>query len=109
DGIQQLRALPAHDGCSEPGVRPEAAEAAEERDQRARPASRQDPADRGVPQTEAAPALGWTAAAGRDGTRDRARAAGLPHGRAALEPRREAPRPDARGDPPAPAPPRGRA
>ena len=40
------------------------------------------------------------------GARDRARAAGVPDGRAALEPRREAPRPDARGDREAPARPR---
>ena len=43
-------------------------------------------------------ALGRAAAARRDGPRDRARAAGVPDGRAALEPRREAPRPDARRD-----------
>ena len=43
-------------------------------------------------------ALGRAAPAGRDGPRDRARAAGVPDGRAALEPRREAPRPDARRD-----------
>ena len=36
------------------------------------------------------------AAARRDGPRDRARAEGVPHGRAALQPRRKAPRRDAR-------------
>ena len=47
------------------------------------------------------------AAAGRDGPGDRARAARLPDGRAAVEPRREAARPDARRDRPDPARPRG--
>ena len=45
---------------------------------------------------EAARALGRPAAAGGDGPGDRARAGGVPHGRAAVEPRREAPRADAR-------------
>ncbi len=48
-------------------------------------------------------ALRRPAPARRDGPRDRPRAAGVPHGRAALEPRREAARPDARGDREAPA------
>ncbi len=41
-------------------------------------------------------AVGRSAPARRDGSRDRARAAGLPDGRAAVEPRREAPRRHAR-------------
>ena len=41
-------------------------------------------------------ALRRSAAASRDGPRDRAPAEGIPHGRAALEPRREAPRRHAR-------------
>ena len=61
------------------------------------------PPDRGVPEAQAARALGRSAAARRDGARDRARAAGLPDGRAAVEPRREAARADARRDPPAAA------
>src|SRR5262245_36785836 len=48
-------------------------------------------------------ALRRPAPAGRDGPRDRARAAGIPDGRAALEPGREASRADAGRDPPAPA------
>ena len=43
-------------------------------------------------------ALRRPAPAGRDGPRDRSPAAGLPDGRAALEPRRQAARPDARRD-----------
>ena len=49
-------------------------------------------------QQEAAHAIRRTAPARRDGSRDRARAARVPHGRAAVEPRREAPRADARRD-----------
>ena len=44
---------------------------------------------------EAADAVRRPAPAGGDGSGDRARAAGVPDGRAALEPRREAPRADA--------------
>ena len=55
---------------------------------------------------EAADALGRPAAAGGDGPGDRARAAGVPDGRAALEPRRQAPRADARRDRADPARPR---
>ena len=49
-----------------------------------------------------------SAPARRDGPRDRARAAGVPDGRAAVEPRREAARRDARRDPAHPAQPRRR-
>ena len=56
-----------------------------------------DPRPRAVPQAQAARALGRPAAAGGDGPRDRPRAGGVPDGRAAVEPRREAPRADARG------------
>ena len=48
-------------------------------------------------------ALRRPAPAGGDGPGDRPEPAGLPHGRAALEPRREAARPDARRDRQAPA------
>ena len=48
-----------------------------------------------VPAAQARPALRRPAAARRDGPRDRARAERLPDGRAALQPRREAARPDA--------------
>ena len=49
---------------------------------------------------QAARALGRPAAARRARPRARARPAGVPHGRAALEPRREAARADPRRDPP---------
>ncbi len=66
--------------------------------ERAREAHRRDPRAGGAASAAPAPALGWPAAAGRDGAGDDPRAAGLPDGRAALEPRREAPHADARGD-----------
>ena len=59
-------------------------------------------------EAQAARALRRPAPARRDGARDRARAAGVPDGRAALEPRREAARADARRDREAPARPRRR-
>ena len=42
-----------------------------------------------VPRAQAQGPLGWSAPAGRDGSRDRPQAAGLLHGRAAVQPRRE--------------------
>ena len=61
---------------------------------------------RGAPRPEAARALRRPAPARGDGPRDRAPAEGVPHGRAALEPRREAARADARRDLAAPERPR---
>ena len=89
--------------AAEPRLRPQAAQAAEEGGQRARAAGGEDSPDRGVPEAQAAGALRRPAAARGDGPRDRARAAGVPDGRAALEPRCEAARADAGRDPPAPA------
>ena len=51
-----------------------------------------------VPRPQAQGALRWPAPARRDGPGDRPRAAGLPDGRAAVEPRRQAPRADPRPD-----------
>ena len=76
------------------------------RDRRARPEGREPARARGVPQAQAARALRRPAAARRDGPRDRPRAGRVPDGRAALEPRREAARPDARRDREAPVRPR---
>ena len=58
----------------------------------------QRPRPRAVPEAQAARALRRPAPARRDGARDRPPAGGVPDGRAALEPRREAARADARGD-----------
>ena len=57
----------------------------------------------GAARPQAGATLRRAAAARRDGARDRAPATALPHGRAALEPRREAARPHARRDRAAPA------
>ena len=60
----------------------------------------------GPSRAQARPALGRAASARRHGSRDRPAAAGVPDGRAALEPRREASRGNARV--PRPAPPEAR-
>ena len=107
DGLPELRALPAHVGLRQHGLRAE--------DARRRRRPRSSGGSRGAAQDaralrgaeeEAADALRRPAAARRDGARDRARAAGVPDGRAALEPRREAARRDARRDRAHPARPR---
>ena len=54
--------------------------------------------------TQAGPAVRWPAPAGRDGPGHRARTVGVLDGRAAVQPRRQAARPDARRDLPHPAP-----
>ena len=77
----------------------------EEIDERVQKA-RDDARARGPAQAQAAQPLRRPAPAGRDGPRDRAPAGGVPDGRAALEPRREAARADARGDLAPPARPR---
>ena len=81
-------------------------EGAEGRDRPARARGRRHARARGVPQAQAARALGRPAPARRDGPGDRPPARGVPDGRAALEPRREAPRADARRDRPPPERPR---
>ena len=57
-----------------------------------------------LPRAQAEGPLRWPAPARRDGPRDRAFAPGVPHGRAAVEPRRQAPRPDPHPDRVAAAP-----
>ena len=107
DGLPELRALPAPVGLREHRLR--AASSRRCRRPRSTSACR-TPRDvlglERLPQAQAARALRRPAPAGRDGPRDRARAAGVPDGRAALEPRREAARPDARRDRQAPERPR---
>ena len=104
DGVPELRALPAHDGRAEPRLRAQAAQDAEGRDQAPRRRRRAHPRPRSAAQAQAGGALGRSAAARRDGPRDGARAARLPDGRAALEPRRQAARADARRARPAARP-----
>ncbi len=92
DGVPELRALPAHDGCRHSGLRPEDGRASPRPSVTSaslRPLTcwawrSSSPASQG--------ALRWSASARRDGSRDRPPAAGLPDGRAPLQPGRETPR-----------------
>src|SRR5690606_34540219 len=80
DGVSELRALPAHDGTGEPGVRLEGTprEPCRRRAEgRRRGAGARDRDPAGAP---AIAALGWTAAARRARPRDGAAAKGLPAG-----------------------------
>ena len=91
DGVPELRALPAHDGAEEHRVPAAVAQGAvdRERDQLVRDAA--ESLDLGdAPRPQARAAVGRSTPAGRAGARDRAPPAGVPHGRAALEPRRQA-------------------
>ena len=97
DGLPELRAVPAHDRAREHGLR---AQARQDRQGRDRPQGRgggRDPRPRAAPRPQAGQPLRRPAPARRDGARDRARPEGLPDGRAAVEPRREAARADAHG------------
>ena len=80
------------------GLRAEDARHPEGRGRAARARGGAHPRAHRCAEEEATHALGRAAPAGRDGARDRPPAAGVPHGRAALEPRREAPGRDARRD-----------
>ena len=80
----------------EPRLRPEGAAHAEGRDRAAGRRGRRAARPRRPARPPAGAALRRPAPARRDGPRDRARAAGVPARRAALEPRREAPRRHAR-------------
>ncbi len=99
DGVPELRALPAHDASRENiafglQLRKEPKAEIDERVAGAAKLLDLDPYLDRKPKA----ALRRPAPAGRDGPRDRAEAAGLPDGRAALEPRRQAARADARRD-----------
>jgi hypothetical protein len=106
DGVPELRALSAHERAPEHVVRPAAAQDPEARDRAARRRSGAAAPDRSPARPPAARALGRPASARGARARDRARAEGLPDGRAALEPRRQAARRDARLDQQAAPPPR---
>ena len=95
DGVPELRAVSAHDGAREHGLRAQALEGLEVRDRREGQARGGDPRAAGPSRPQAGEAVRRPAPAGRDGARDRARSEGVPDGRAALEPRREAARADA--------------
>ena len=103
DGLPVVRALPAHDGVRQPRVRSPQPAVAARRDRRARAPCRGNPPPRRAPEAQAEAALWRTAPACGARPRDRARAGGVPHGRATVEPGRSAPRRDSRGDPETPA------
>ena len=96
DGLPDLRALPAHVGAPEHRLRPQGAAHAEARDRAARRRGRRAARAHRPARPPARSALRRPASARRDGPRDRPAAAGVPARRAALEPRREAPRRHAR-------------
>ena len=94
-GLPELRALSAHDRPPEPRLRPQGAANAEGGDPQARRRGRQAARARRAARSTAGAALGRPAPASRNGPRDRPGATGVPHGRAVVQPRREAPRGDA--------------
>ena len=99
DGLPELRALPAHDRLRQP--RRSRSARAGFRARRSAPRVERTAKLLGLDElarAQAARALGRPAPARRDGTGDRPRAAGVPDGRAALQPRREAAHADARRD-----------
>ena len=98
DGVPVVRAVPDHDGAREHLLRaghPQGAEGRAEEDRRARG---RDPADDPPARPQAGAAVGRPAPARRDGTRDRPRSVAVPVRRAAVQPRRQAARRDARRD-----------
>ena len=100
DGLPELRALPAHDGAGEHRLPAACRRHVEGGDRRTRvDAGRGVARAHRVPAPQAEGALRRPAAAGRHGPGDRPQAAGVPDGRAAVQPRRQAARPDARRDP----------
>ena len=95
DGLPELRPLPAHERARQHRVLAQGAR----RDEAGAPAEGardgRRPRALGGGAPKAAPALGRSAPARGHGAGARARAGRLPHGRAALEPRRQPARPDA--------------
>ena len=95
-GVPELRALPAHERVRQHGVRPQDAQIRQARDQEARQRGGRDPRHRRLPQAQAAPALRRPAPARCARPRHRAPPQGVPVRRAAVQPRRQAARADAR-------------
>ena len=93
-----LRALPQHERRQEHVFRHGDAERAQGRAQADRGQGGQHAANRGPSRPQAGPALGRSAATRRHGPGARARPQDIPVRRAALQPRRQAPRRDAHGD-----------
>ena len=109
-GVPELRAVPAHDRGAEHRLRPEAAQGVP-KDEIERAGATRRPScssSSDVARPQARPAVRRPAPAGGHGPGHRARPGGVPHGRAAVEPRRQAARADAGRDRPPPARPRRR-
>ena len=90
DGVPELRALSAHERAREHGLPAEARQRPRCRDQGEGRARGEDPRPRAAPRPQTGEPLRRSAPAGGDGAGDRPRPEGVPDGRAALEPRREA-------------------
>ena len=98
-GVPELCALSAHDGGAEHELRAQAARrAARPRSRRASSAPPRSSTSTQLLGRYPAPVVGRPASARRDGPRHRARSAGVPVRRAALQSRRQAARADARRD-----------
>ena len=94
DGVPELRALPAHDRRREHGVRPQSRQGAQIRDQAQRVGEAAQLLDLKTCSTASPRPLRRAAPTCGAGACDRPRAAGVPHGRAALQPRRQTACPD---------------
>ena len=106
DGLPELRPVPAHDRLREHGLRAQDPQAAERRDRQARQGSRANPRHREAARAQAQAAFRRPAPARRGRPRHRPQSQGIPLRRAALQSRRQAPRPDARRAHRPPLPPR---
>ena len=102
DGLPELRAVPAHDGAREHGLRAQARQGRQGADRQAGVARRRRSSTSSSTGAQAGEPVRWPAPARGDGPRDRARPEGVPDGRAAVEPRRQAARADAHGSRPDP-------
>ena len=99
DGVPELRALPAHDGRREHGLRAEDRRRATKAEISKRVAGGGQAArPRAVPRPQAEGPLRRSAPARGHGPGHRPPAAGVPDGRAAVQPRRQAPRADPHPD-----------
>ena len=97
-GLPVVCAVPAPDRARQHRLRAEAAEDAEGRDRSTRRRRGTHARAHRQPRSPAGAVVGWPAPACRHGPRHRAPAAGVPDGRAAVQPRRQAARADARRD-----------
>ena len=105
DGVPELCAVPDQDRRGEHGLRAQAARGVRRRAPQEGGGGRQAARPERFPGPQAGQAVRWPAPTGGDGPRDRAGAAGVLHGRAAVQPGRQAagadPHPDRRAAAPA--------